>query len=331
VNRRDAVFALFWLVAAAVPFTSLAQQRKRPWRVGIVWGGTKVTIKANEEAFLLGMKEHGYELRRDLIIDARYADGNPARYPALVDEILALRPDVLIGANTGVAIAMKSRSKIIPIVLGTSGDPVGDGLVQSLARPGGNVTGVSLQLVDLGAKHIEIMAELLPRIRRVALLQDLSGATRSAREKYEQLARAAAAAKGLLLEVHRVDSLEEIRQTFRTLETLGVDALLIGGSPRFNALRREICESAANIRLPSIAFTDDFAQDGALVSYAPSFVEAIRRTAYYVDRIFKGAKPAELPIEQPTKFSLVINARTAKTLGITIPQSILLRADRVIE
>jgi len=330
VNRRDTVLALLALGAAGAPIASLAQQKDRTRRVGIVWGGSKLTVHRYEEAFLAGMTQHGYQIGRNLMVHSRYAEGNPARYPALVDEVLALRPDVLIGANTGVATDMKRKTTTIPIVLATSGDPVGDGLVQSLARPGGNVTGVSLQLGELGAKHIELMAEVLPRMRSVALLADPSAA-RPQNEEYERLARDTTAARGLALQVHPVAGPDEIRRAFGLMETHRADALLVGLSPRFNAMRREIGRSAANLRLPSIGFVEEYPQDGGLMSYGPSFVEATRRTAYFVDRILKGAKPDELPIERPTKFLLVLNATVAKALGVEFPGSIQLRADRVIE
>jgi len=333
MNRRDTVLALVALGAGSAPFASLAQKQDRLWRVGIVWGGTRLNVKSYEEAFLAGMKEHGYEVGRNLIVDARSTDGDPARIAALVGEVIALKPDVLMGTSTVVAIEMRRRTATIPIVTGTTSDPVASGLAQSLARPGGNVTGTSLQLHELGAKHIQLMAELLPRMRRVALLRDLrvDKASALSGDQYEQLANTAAAAKGLTLEVHRIDSAEDIRQAFRLLEAQRADALLIALSPRFNRLRREISQSAANIRLPSITSVEEYAQDGGLMSYSASFVESFHRAAYFVDRILKGAKPSDLPIEQPTKFTLVINARTAKALGIKIPGSILLRADRVIE
>ena len=330
MNRREAVVALFALGVAGVPFISRAQQQNKMWRVGYVSSGSRPSTPAGEEGFLAGMKEHGYEVGRNLIVDTRYAEGDPARWPVIVDEVIALRPDVLLVSSTGVAKVMTSKTTTIPIVLGSPADPVADGLVQSLARPGGNVTGNSLQLTELSAKHVEMMAELLPRMRRVALLMDLSQ-PKALNERYERLANTTAAAKGFALEVHRVDRPEEIRRAFRNLETRRVDALLIAPSPRLNVLRREIVQSAANIRLPSIGFSDESARDGALMSFGPSWVEAYRRAAYFVDRIFKGAKPADLPIEQPTKFSLVVNARVAKAFGIKIPGSILLRADRVIE
>jgi ABC-type uncharacterized transport system substrate-binding protein len=330
MNRRQTALAIVALGAAGVPFASLAQKKERVWRVGHVAGVTRSLAKSYEIAFLAGMKDHGYDVGRNLAFDSRYAEGNPARYPAFIDEIIALRPDVLVSGNTSLAIEMKSRAGTIPIVLATSGDAVGSGLAQSLARPGENITGLSLQLHELGAKHIEMMTEILPRMRRVALLMDLSQ-PKSLSEQYERNANSAAVAKGLALDIHRVNSLEEIRETFRILNAQRVDALLINPSPRFNNWRVEIGRSAEIIRLPSIAFEEGYAQDGGLMSYGPNFVEAYRRAADFVNRIFKGAKPADLPIEQPTKFSLVINAKTAKVLGVTIPQSILLRADRVIE
>jgi len=175
-----------------------------------------------------------------------------------------------------------------------------------------------------------LMAEMLPLVRRVAVLVDLSQ-PKSQRDRYEQIAKAAATARGLALEAHRVKSREEVRQVFRNPETRQADALVIGPAPLFNVLRPEICQSAARIRLPVVGFSEEWPQDGALMSFSPSWPEAYRRAAYFVDRIIKGTKPADLPIEQPTKFSLVINLKTAKALDIKIPQSILLRADRVIE
>ena len=324
------MLALFAAGVVGVPFASRAQKKDRLWRVGIVFSTSELVAKVLEGAFLAGMKDRGYDVGRNLIVDSRFAEGNLARYSVLIDEVIALRPDILIGTSAGVAIVMKQKTTTIPIVMGTVSDAVGVGLAQSLGRPGGNVTGVSLQLHELSAKHIEIMGELLPRMRRVALLTDLSQ-PKALSEQYERIANTTATAKGLALEVHGVDSVEKIHELFQTLQKRGVDALLINPSPRFNNLRREIIRSAASIRLPSIGFVEEYAQEGGLISYGPSFVESLRRVAYYVDRIFNGAKPSDLPIEQPTKFSLVINARTAKALGIKIPGPVLLRADRVIE
>ncbi len=329
MNRREAIACMFALGAAA-PLESLAQKSGKVWRVGAIFGGAKVTNNPVEQAFLAGMREQGYEVGRNLALDVRYAEGDLARYPALVDEIIALKPDVLLGANTGAALAMKRKTTTIPIVLGTSGDPVGDGLVQSLSRPGGNVTGVSLQLGETSAKHIELMGELLPRMRRLAVLLDAAGA-KAQNDTYLRLAREIGAAKGLALEVHQVGKPDELRQAFQRMEKQRLDALLIVLSPRFFYMRAEIARQALAARLPSITFVDEYANAGGLMTYGPSFVEAMRRAAYFAHRIFKGAKPSDLPMEQPTKFSLIVNAKTAKTLGVKIPNSILVRADRVVE
>jgi putative ABC transport system substrate-binding protein len=333
MNRRDVVVALAALGAAGLPSGACAQARNKHderWRVGAVSTGTRSIAKPYESAFLAGMNEYGYAVGRNLTVDWRFAEGNPSRFPALIDELLALKPDVLLGSNAGVAIAMRGRTTRIPIVLCTVSDAVGTGLAQSLARPGGNVTGLSMQLHELGAKHIELMAELLPRMRHLALLTDVSQ-PKALSEPFERIARGAAAARGFSLLVHRVNNLEEIRLAFRAMETQRADALLLDPSPRFNTLRREIAQGAQAIRLPSIAWAEEYVQDGGLLSYGPSFMEAYRRVAYFVDRVFKGAKPSDLPIEQPTKFSLVLNARAARALGITFPRAILVRAERLIE
>jgi len=330
MNRRGTLCALIALGGASLPLVAYPQPAQKLWRVGNVNGVSAPVAKPYEDAFLAGMKERGYVVGRNLIFDTRYADGDPTRYQMLLDEVLALKPDVLIGANTAVALLMKSRTSTIPIVLATSGDPVGDGLVQSLARPGGNVTGVSLQLSEIGAKHIELMGELLPRMRRVALLMDPSG-SKVQNEQYETLATVAAAAKGYSTQIHRIHSRADIREAFLRMDAQRPDALVLFLSPRLNTFRREISQQAIALRLPSIAHQDGFAQDGGLMSFGPSFVEGWRRVPYFVDRILKGTKPADLPIEQPTKFTLLINAKTAKAIDLAVPGSILLRADRVIE
>jgi putative ABC transport system substrate-binding protein len=212
----------------------------------------------------------------------------------------------------------------------TVSDAVGIGLAKSLASSGNNVTGLSLQLHELSAKHVEIMAELLPGMRRAALLMDLAQ-PRSLSEQYERIARSAATTKGVSLDVYRIDGVEAVRQTFAQLRTKKVDALLLNPAPRLNTFREEIILGATNARLPSIGWEEAYARDGGLASYGPNFPDAYRRVSNFVDRIFKGAKPSDLPIEQPTKFDLVLNAKTVKALGIKVPAAVLVRADRVIE
>jgi putative ABC transport system substrate-binding protein len=330
MNRRDAMFALLAIGTAGAPLPSRAQRENRQWSVGSVSAGTYDSSFPYLDAFLAGMKEYGYVGDRNLVVDRRFAEGNPTRLPVLVEAVIALKPDVLLGTSAGVALAMKRRTATLPIVMCTVSDAVGTGLAKSLARPGGNVTGLSMQLHELGAKHIEIAIEFLPQMRRAAVLTDASQ-PKVLSEGYERIARTTAAAKGLELAVHRVDNLGEIRKAIGVMKTMRADALLLNPAPRFNTLRREICQAAMEVRLPSIGWEEIIARDGGLVSYGPSFTEAYRRVAYFVDRIFKGAMPGDLPIEQPTKFSLIVNGKVATALGLKIPQVILLRAERVIE
>jgi putative tryptophan/tyrosine transport system substrate-binding protein len=330
MNRRDTLVRIGALSAAGWLPASFAQGSGKVWRVGAVAAGNDAASTPLLDAFVAAMGEHGYRVGQNLILDVRYARGDPTRYLPLAEELIALKPDVLLGTGAGVALAMKGRTATIPIVMCTVSDAVGTGLVQSLARPGGNVTGLSMQLHELGAKHVEFMSELLPQARSVALFTDATQPW-ALSESYERLAKTAAAAKKVAVNVHRIGAPDELRRAFRFLEMEKADALLSNPSPRFNSLRSEIIKGAAALRLPTIVWTDELAESGALASYGPSFSHAYRRVAYFVDRIFKGARPADLPIEQPTKFSLAINKRTAAALGLRIPQSVLLRVDRVIE
>jgi len=330
MNRREAVLALAALGATSTPFAARSQGKGKIWRVGIIFAGHARVNNTLEGAFLAGMKQYGYEVSRNLVVDVRYADADPARYPALAEELIALKPDVLLGSSAGVSLAFKRRTSVIPIVICTVSDAVGLGLAKSLARSGGNVTGLSMQLHELSGKHMEILGELLPSLRRVALLTDLTQ-PKVLSEPYERLAKVSTDAKGMELSVHRVDGVEQIRDALRSMATRRVEAVLLNPSPRFNALRGEIIRGASTGRLPSIGWEEAYAQDGGLMSYGPSFLEAYRRVAYFVDRIFKGETPSDLPIEQPTKFNLVVNTKAAKALGIGIPGAVLVRADRVIE
>lgn len=330
MNRRDALLALAALGAVGAPFSSHAQGKGRVWRVGSIFAGYRRTNNPLEDAFRAGMKEYGYEIGRDLIIDSRYADADPARFAALADELIALKPDVLLGSSAGVSLALKRKTSIIPIVMCTVSDAVGLGLAKSLARSGGNVTGLSMQLHELSGKHMEILGELLQRLQRVALLTDLTQ-PKVLSEPYERIAKMIASTKAIALSVHPVDSAEQIRNAFRAMARERADALLLNPSPRFNALRGEIVRGATVGRLPSIGWEEAYAQEGGLLSYGPSFLEAYRRVAYFVVRIFKGEKPSDLPIEQPTKFNLVVNLKSARAAGIQVPGAVLVRADRVIE
>lgn len=329
ISLRTLLAGLATLAIALNPPTVFSQQRAIP-RIGVVWGGSDTTSKASADAFFAGLRDHGYEPGRNVIVDTRFADGQPSRYARLIEELLALRPDLLGGMSTGIAVEMKKRTSTIPIVTGTTSDPVASGLARSLSRPGGNVTGMAVQLHELSAKHLEVMLELLPGARRFGVLSDLRN-EKAITERYEAIAVSTARSKGLIVNLYRTSNREDVEKLFRKLKPGEIDALLINPSPRLNAMRREIIEATVRLHVPSVGFTDVYAEDGGLVSYGPDFEDAVRRSAYFVHRILQGAKPAELPIEQPTRFQLVVNAKTAATLGIRIPRSILLRANRVIE
>ena len=250
MDRRQTLQVLLGLALGGAALTAVCQQRPRTWRIGGGWGGTG---GAQEPSFLAGLKDHGYEVGRNIVVDTRYAKGDPARYAALVDEVMALRPDILMGTNTQIALEMKRRTRSIPIVLGTPGDAVGSGLVQSLARPGGNITGMSIQIHELSAKHLQLVSEVLPHMRRVAVLSDQTN-EKSITEQYERIARKTADAMGLSLSVHRVEGGQDVDHVLREVQSRQPDALLINPSPRFYVLRKEIIRGAAAMRLPVIGF-----------------------------------------------------------------------------
>jgi putative ABC transport system substrate-binding protein len=280
------------------------------------------------------MREHGYVVGRNLALDERYAQGNFSRLPVLADELISLRPDALVGIEPA-AVALRGRTTTIPIVLLASPNPVAAGLVQSLSRPGTNVTGLAFRLDELIAKHIELLAEINPRMSRVALFNfaavgDDPGASSSA--LYEQYARKGASAKGLTLVVVAARDAQGVQQAFARLEEERPEGLVVAPSGLTWQFRNEIIREARRLRLPSItSLPAGWADSGGLATYGTNFVDAYRYAATYVDRIFKGAKPAELPVEQTTKFEFVINLKTAREIGVKIPQSVLLRADRVTE
>jgi putative ABC transport system substrate-binding protein len=285
-------------------------------------------------AFAAGLRGRGYVVGRDVTIEMRYARGDYSRLPALADELIRLKSDVLIGIEAS-AQAFRSRTTRTPIVLVASADPVAAGLARSLARPGTNVTGMSYRQDQLISKQVELLTEIVPKLQRVALLNYAA----SAREpvaplmaRYEQYARAAAAAKGLALIVTAARDPESVRQAFLHMEKAGAQGVVVGATGSAWQLRREIIAEARRLRLPSIsALPAAWAEAGALATYGPNFSESFRYAAVYVDRILKGANPAEMPIEQPATFEFVISLATAHQIGLAIPKSILARADRLIE
>ena len=282
------------------------------------------------DAFRQRLRELGWVEGQNIVIDYRYAEGRVDRLPDLAAELVRLKVDLIVAsAGTQAATAAKNATETIPIVMIYVRDPVGTGLIASLARPGGNVTGVSGSAgLELFAKQLELLKETVPKIRRVAILSNPDNA-------YHQLAirevNVAARSLGVQLQLLEARGPNEFDGAFAAMAKERVGALLVLSDAIFGSHRTRLADLAARSRLPAAFGVRDDVEAGGLMSYGPSFLDLFRRSAAYVDKILKGAKPADLPVEQPNKFELVINLKTAKTLGLTIPQSVLLRADQVIE
>jgi putative tryptophan/tyrosine transport system substrate-binding protein len=275
------------------------------------------------------LRELGYVEGKNLQLEVRWGEGKLDRLPALAAELVQLKVDVIVAASSPAVLAASQATRTIPIVMPTSSDPVGDGLVASLARPGGNITGLSQMAPELGEKRLQLLKEMFPKVSHaMAVLwnPDYVGM----RARFEQ-ARVAAPAVGLTVRSVEVRDARELDVAFEAIIREHPEALLLLVDPLTLSQRARIVEFAAEQRLPAIYETRDFVDVGGLISYGPNVPDLFRRAATYVDKILRGAKPADLPIEQPTKFELVINMRAAKALGIKFPESILLRADKVIE
>lgn len=308
----------------AAPLTTLAQQPARLYRIGVL---------ANEnnpiwESFRRGLRDLGYVERGNVTIDWRYSDARVERFPALALELVQSKVDIIVASSTPAIRAAKQATSTIPIVMANSAYPDKSGLVESLARPGGNVTGLTNVGPDLLGKSFQVLKELAPKVSRVAVLFNPANPV-------EALAfndvRAAAVGAGVDVRAIEVRGLDEYATAFATLDSSRADALFAFGNPANFKNRQSIADFALKSRLPSLYQERIFVESGGLVSYAPSYIEMFARAATFVDRILKGAKPADLPVEQPTRFELVINLKTAKALGLTISQSLLLRADAVIQ
>jgi putative tryptophan/tyrosine transport system substrate-binding protein len=287
--------------------------------------------RRNRDAFVEALRGLGYIEGRNLLIDYRDAKGKPERFPSLAAELLVLKPDVIVTAGgTLAALAAKRATPTVPIVFAGVGDPVRDGLVKSLARPGTNVTGNSLVLQLVG-KLLELLQQAAPEVRNVALLMKRDAAPDETIKTYIDAAHTGARALGLRVEVVWANGPEEFERAFAQIRSARLGAVAVVSTPVFTAARRNLVELAAKNQLPTIFSLADFVEAGGLMSYGPDLRDVFRRTAVYVDKILKGARASDLPVEQPTKFELVINLKTAKALGRTIPPALLARADRIIE
>ena len=325
-TRRAFLIALGAGVLTAA-FVSRAQQATSIPKIGLLEGGSRSSLLARAEAFRLGLKELGYVEGKNITIEYRYAGGQLERLPSLAAELVSLNVDVIMTGGPG-AEAAKNATKAIPIVITDVADPVATGLVASLARPGGNVTGVSSLAAQLSGKRLELLKEAFPRLSRVAVLWDPTNANNALTLGETKVA---AGPLRLTLQSVEVRGPDDLDPAFLAIKKQSASALIVLRNPINNTHQARILGFAAESRLPAMYVDNEYTDAGGLMSYGPNRPYLWQRAAIYVDKILKGAKPAHLPVEQPTRFELVINMKTAKALGITIPQSILVRADRVIE
>jgi len=314
--------ALAWAGAAR------AQAPAKVPRVGLLSSYSPSDAAAWHQAFRLGLRDLGWVEGKNISIEYRYAEGKRARIPDLAADLVRLKVDVIVTSLVGDALAARKATRAIPIVVVAATDPVAMRLVESLARPGGNVTGFSQLAFELVGKRLELLKEMVPKLSRVAVLWNPQG--RLTRRAWEEL-QLPAQQLGVQLHSLEVRSPDEFDKAFEDATRVRAGALFILPHPVIGLNLKRIAGLAAKSRLPSIFHVSEFADAGGLLTYGPDRDDLYRRAATFVDKILKGAKPADLPIEQPTKFELVINMKTARALGLTIPQSILLRADRVIE
>jgi putative tryptophan/tyrosine transport system substrate-binding protein len=311
----------FVVVLLAVAVITEAQQPAKVPRIGLLTAGSPSTMAARTEAFRQGLRELGYVEGKNIVIEYRYAEGKRERWNDLASEMVRLKPDVIAVGGTGLTRSVKEATSTIPIVVGGAGDLIGTGLVSSLARPGGNITGSTSISPDVSGKRLELLKEVVPKASRVAVLwYPFPGSQDQAEVKETEMA-----APALKIKMQTVP----VRGPAMKREHANALVIIQGSFTNFH--RRQLVELAAKNRLPSMGEPADFAYDGCLISYGPDQLSFWRRAAIFVDKILKGAKPADLPVEGPTKFELVINLKTAKQIGLTIPQRVLTRADKVIK
>jgi putative ABC transport system substrate-binding protein len=325
-NRRKLVIAL-GAGALTAPFGSFAQQQGKVWRVGYLGPTSPAKNVSQLEAFRAGLRDLGYIEGKNLVIEFRWAEEKYERFPELAAELVHLNIDALVTMGTPGTRAAKQATATIPIVSAVSGDAVAAGLIASLAQPGANVTGSTFFSPELHAKRLELIKEAVPRIARIGFLMNPVNSGSMASVKLVE-----AAAKSLKVELRRFQALGtgDIESAFAGIAKGKFEAVLVHEDAMINTSAKAIAGLATKYRLPS-AGRREYADAGGLIGYGPSIPEMFRRAAYFLDRILKGTKPADLPVEQPTKFELVVNMKTAKTLGLKIPNSILVQAIKVIE
>jgi putative ABC transport system substrate-binding protein len=315
--------------AIARPLAAEAQQAGRVYRIAYL-GNSSAALEAElVSAFRDGLRDLNYVEGRNVVIQYRWAEGHYDRFPALVAEAVQLKVDVIVTAGTPAVLAAKAGTRTIPIVVAAMGDPIAAGVIPSLARPGGNITGSASMSPEIDGKRLELLKEMVPGATRIAVLWNPANPNNAAR--ITQMPAAARTLRLTLAPLVGAGDAEELDRGFAAVVAARADALIVESDRALLAHRGRIVEFTAKRRLPALYPYRDFVQVGGLVSYEPSYPAMFRRAATYVDKIFKGAKPADLPVEQPTEFELIINLKTAKALGLTIPPSLLARAGQVIE
>jgi putative ABC transport system substrate-binding protein len=325
--RRREFITFIGGAAVTWPLTSRAQQKAMPV-IGVLFTGTPSSAEPFMAAFRQGLGEAGYVEGRNFTIEGRWAEGHYDRLPALAAELVDRKVDLIMANSPPSALAAKSATSTIPIVFRSGADPVGDGLVASLAQPRGNLTGVSFVADELTTKRLELLSELVPRAAVMALLMNPSNATA---ERVIRDVQEAARAKGVQLHVLKAASESEIDTAFDSLFQLHAGALVVGADPFLSSRREQIVALASRTAVPSIYAWREFAASGGLISYGASLTSAFRLVGHYAAEVLKGAKPADLPVQQPTTFELVVNLKTAKALGIDVPATLLAQAGEIIE
>jgi putative tryptophan/tyrosine transport system substrate-binding protein len=322
--RRREFIALLGSAAASWPLTAHAQQPGKMWRIGLI---SHSHIKSLDGLFE-GLRELGYVEGQNIIVERRYAEGNAARFQEFAEEMVRLKADIIIVVTTPAALAAKKATTTIPILFPTAIDPVGTGVITSFRHPGGNVTGGAILFAELSAKRLDLLKEVVPGLSRTAVVWNAANPANALAWRETQ---GGARALGVVLQSHEVKDLKDVEGAFAIMAQERPDALLVLEDALTLQYRKEIADFATQKRLPSMFGVREGVDAGGLMSYGVSFREMMRRGATYVDKILKGAKPGDLPVEQATKFELVINLKTARALGLTIPPTLLATADDVIE
>ena len=325
--RRDVIRLALCAMLIALSISAEAQQPQRIPRIGVLSVTSPATIAARLDAFRQALRELGYVEGKNIVIEYRYADGNLDRVPALAAEMVRLNVDVIVTGGSAATRPAKEATATIPIVMAQDTDPVGNGFVASLARPGGNITGLSIVAPELSGKQLELLKEIVPKLSRVAVLGHSNEPSYIQLRKEMELA-----GKALKIQIQFLDarSPKDVETAFRETTKRHADAVLVPTTPIVGSQRAQIADLAVKNRLPAMYGQPEYVDVGGVMFYGTSITDLFRRAATYVDKILKGAKPADLPVEQPKKFEFIINLKAAKQIGLTIPPNVLARADRVI-